>query len=56
MTDLTNLKIQSVEKLRDARIRYDQAVSDSDKEEALREYDIALAHFRKLTGITSSSD
>jgi hypothetical protein len=45
------LKIQSVKILRDTRLRYERATSDADREEALREYDAALARFRQLVGL-----
>jgi len=48
---LIDLKIQSVKRLRDVRIRYEQASCDAEREEALREYDKALARFRQLTGL-----
>jgi hypothetical protein len=56
---ITARKLQSLECIRDARIRVDRASSDAERSEALVDYDRAINDFRRLiriTGIDAESE
>jgi len=52
---LTQLKLQSLERIREARLSFDAAQSDHERNEALANYDRAISHFRHLASLKDNS-
>jgi hypothetical protein len=49
-------KLETLERLKWARLRVDHAPSDAARAEALREYDLAIREFQALTQSTMAAE
>jgi hypothetical protein len=54
VTTITQLKLNSLDRIREARLGFDSAYSEAERNEALRAYDLAIDEFRRLASIKES--